>query len=127
MFTEQMLPGLIRSAVVLIVGWLAGLFLTAGVELDQDSQLWLTNFLAFALALAYYLLVRYIETKFPGNRWISLLLGTPKRPDFNPAAQVIQGEIVAGPAVDVPDGLPLEVTTGSGEPVAPVGAQDDTA
>lgn len=70
----------IRSVVPIAVGavlsWLAA---NLGVVIDEASQVGLITLFTGVLSAVYYIVVRWLETKFPQVGW---LLGLPTQPQY---------------------------------------------
>lgn len=93
----------IRTGVPYLVGGLASfLIVHFGFSLSDDVQGQLIALLTFGIGYAYYLLVRWLETKWPSLGW---LLGTPKQPVYNPPSQITV-TTVPGPILGNPPNAP---------------------
>jgi hypothetical protein len=95
----------IRSVVPMIVGaalsWIA---LRTGIVIDEASQAGLVTAFTGLLSGLYYILVRWLETKFPQVGW---LLGLPKQPGYVDAS--------VPPPQPAPDELPYDPEHGASE------------
>lgn len=69
----------IRTGVPGAVGWLLSWLVALQVSVPPAVEQWLIGLLTFVLLLAYYLLVRALESKWPALGW---LLGTPAKPTY---------------------------------------------
>lgn len=67
------------SIVRTFVPYLVGLLAANGLELDQETIAGVTGAVAFVISLAYYIVVRLLEKKFPQ---IGFLLGVPAKPTY---------------------------------------------
>lgn len=65
MATKPSAPSIIRTLVPLAVGQIVAFFVSLGVEVSEDQEMALTVVLGFLVTAAYYLLVRFLEQKFP--------------------------------------------------------------
>lgn len=70
----------IRTGVPLLVGWLAVLLLSIGVEVDAATQAALVTGLGNVLALVYYAAARWAEARWS---WVGWLLGVPAAPTYS--------------------------------------------
>lgn len=93
---------IIRTGVPMLVGWVVSyLFVHFGLSVPDAVQSWLEGLLTFGFGFLYYLLVRFLESKWPALGW---LLGTPKQPVYTP--QTIQVVTQPGPIVSNPPNAP---------------------
>lgn len=69
---------IVRTLVPLAVGQIASFFATLGIELSEDQQAAFTTILGLVVSVAYYLLVRWLEQRFPK---VGILLGWAATPD----------------------------------------------
>lgn len=69
----------IRTVVPVIVGAVVGFLASKGIDIDQSAVAGLTAFLSGLFTAVYYVVVRFVETKYPKAGW---LLGTPKKPSY---------------------------------------------
>lgn len=71
---------LVRTFTPIIVGYVVGLFVTAGIELDPDFESSLTLLVGAVLSGVYYVAARLLETYVePRFGW---LLGLAKQPEY---------------------------------------------
>jgi len=87
------ITSLIRTQVPIAVGaLLAWLTLKTGIVVDESSQAGLVQAFTAILTGLYYLVIRWLETRFPQIGW---LLGVPKAPGYSaqdaPPAQPAPG------------------------------------
>ena len=76
---SNFITGLIRTYVPIIVGALVAWLATIGLQLDAESQTGLIVALTGLLQALYYLIVRWLETKFPKA---GILLGKATVPEY---------------------------------------------
>lgn len=69
---------IVRTLVPLAVGQIVSFFATLGIELSEDQQAAFTTILGLVVSVAYYLLVRWLEQRFPK---LGVLLGWAATPD----------------------------------------------
>lgn len=69
---------IVRTLVPLAVGQIVSFFATLGIELSEDQQAAFTTILGLVVSVAYYLLVRWLEQRFPK---VGVLLGWAATPD----------------------------------------------
>lgn len=69
---------IVRTLVPLAVGQIVSFFATLGIELSEDQQAAFTTVLGLVVSVAYYLLVRWLEQRFPK---VGVLLGWAATPD----------------------------------------------
>ena len=69
----------IRTATPYLVGLIVTLFGFAGVSLPEDLKTSLVPLIAFIVSTIYYMVVRFLESKYPKLGW---LLGTPIEPTY---------------------------------------------
>ena len=79
MLTNYVTSG-IRTGVPALVGWLLGWLVTWGLDVPASVRAWAVGLLTFALLMAYYLLVRLLEQRWPRLGW---LLGSPTKPRYD--------------------------------------------
>ena len=65
-------PSIVRTVVPVIVGAIASYFVTLGVTLQEDVMAALSVIITAAATAIYYIVVRWLEQKFPK---IGILLG----------------------------------------------------
>lgn len=70
-------PSIIRTLVPLAVGQIVSLFASLGIEMGDDEQAAFTVILGFLVTAVYYLIVRFLEQKFPK---LGALLGWAETP-----------------------------------------------
>lgn len=58
-------PSIVRTLVPLAVGQIVSFFSTLGINVGDDEQAAFTVILGFLVTAAYYLIVRFLEQKFP--------------------------------------------------------------
>ena len=76
-------PSIVRTLVPVAVGQLAAYLATIGVILPEDVMAAVTVVLGFAFTTVYYIVVRWLEQKFPK---IGMLLGWAAVPtSYTPA------------------------------------------
>ena len=76
-------PSIVRTLVPVAVGQLAAYLATIGVILPEDVMAAVTVVLGFAFTTVYYIVVRWLEQKFPK---IGVLLGWSAVPtSYTPA------------------------------------------
>jgi hypothetical protein len=73
---NNFLVSLIRTAVPVVVGWLAVQALKVGIELDPGAT---EGFIYPLVITAYYTAARALEKKWPA---LGYLLGIPKEPNY---------------------------------------------
>lgn len=71
---------IIRTVVPTAVGAIISWAVSLGITLPASAKDLLTPALAFAAAILYYLLVRWLEKRWPK---LGVLLGVPKQPVYN--------------------------------------------
>ena len=94
---------IIRTVTPIIVGWLLSVLLLINVTVTPETRLAITNLIGAVLSALYYIVVRWLEQKYPGLGW---LLGKPVQPTYV-NAKTISGEIVHEPEV-LPAAPPVE-------------------
>lgn len=72
-------PGIIRTVVPLVVGWLVVQLAALGVDLDPTYQAQLASVLTVVVAGLYYSAVRYLGKRWPQLEW---LLGYASQPVY---------------------------------------------
>lgn len=75
-----MRPSIVRTVVPMVVGGLASVLLTMGIETPEAVQEWLGEVLTLLLGAAYYALARWLESR--GITWP--LLGSRSQPTYQP-------------------------------------------
>jgi len=96
----------VRTGVPMIVGWLFALptvpavLSGLGIDTERATQI-LSPLLGFALAYGWWLLARWLESKWPSLGW---LIGKPAKPLYAPA----NATVVATPTAD---GQAVSITT----------------
>ena len=76
---SNFITGLIRTYVPIIVGAIVAWATSVGLELDGETQAGLIVGLTGLLQAGYYLLIRWLETKYPR---IGVLLGKATQPEY---------------------------------------------
>lgn len=87
-------PSIIRTLVPLLVGQIVAFFLSIGLTVSEDQEAAFTTVLGFLVTAVYYLLIRFLEQKFP---WIGVLLGWAATPDgysFGDGHDVVESSVV---------------------------------
>jgi len=80
----------IRTGVPMLVGLVISYLLVHfGFAVPEDVQTWLEGLLTFGIGYVYYLVVRWLEGKWPSLGW---LLGSPNQPSYNPP-MVVPGTV----------------------------------
>jgi uncharacterized membrane protein (DUF441 family) len=74
----------VRTLVPIGVGFLVSWAALAGVNVDESQQTMLISLLTSVITGAYYVVVRWAETRWPKIGW---LLGSPKVPVYNPPTE----------------------------------------
>jgi len=74
-----MLTSIIRTVVPYLVGWIVTLLATAGVDVSDELRNSLATLLAFLIGTVYYVVVRFLEKKWPK---LGFLLGVPTAPVY---------------------------------------------
>lgn len=69
----------IRTVIPMVVGALASYMTSKGIELPAEAFAGLVTFLTATLSALYYLIVRWLETKWPAFGWF---LGVPGKPKY---------------------------------------------
>jgi hypothetical protein len=87
----------IRTGVPVAVGWVVSWLVAKGIGVSPETRDWFVAFLTFACTMAYYLIVRFLEDKFPKAGW---LLGVPTKPEYPTAPGA------TSPVVDPPKDAP---------------------
>lgn len=75
-YVASVIRTVVPTAVGAIIAWLVSL----GIELPATAKDILSPALAFGAAILYYLLVRWLEKRWPK---LGILLGVPKQPVYN--------------------------------------------
>lgn len=70
---------LIRTLTPVLVGSVTGFLVSKGLELDQNAVDAANTFLIALFTGLYYMLVRWLESRWPKLGW---LLGNPKQPEY---------------------------------------------
>jgi hypothetical protein len=76
---NDLLISFIRTAVPTIVGAVAGFLTAKGITLDPSALAGLTAFLSGLFTAVYYLIARFLESKYPK---LGFLLGVAKPPTY---------------------------------------------
>lgn len=71
-------PSIVRTIIPLAVGQIVAFVATLGIEVTPDQEAAFTTVLGFVAAALYYLIIRFLEQKFP---WMGALLGWATTPD----------------------------------------------
>lgn len=74
-----MLTSIIRTAVPYLVGWIVSLFALAGVTVTDELRAALVTLVSFIIGTLYYVVVRFLEKKWPK---LGVLLGVPTPPTY---------------------------------------------
>ncbi|WP_432789230.1 hypothetical protein QYM46_12900 [Brevibacterium sp. K11IcPPYGO002] len=74
-----MTTSIIRTVVPIIVGAIASALATVGFELSDEGRELIGTVLGALIAIAYYIIARALEQKFPNA---GVLLGKPSRPVY---------------------------------------------
>jgi hypothetical protein len=83
---------LIRTYIPLVVaGALTWIALALDLDLTEDITTGVTAFVVLAVTGFYYLIARFLETKWT---WLSVLLGTPPKTAAPTYGTIIEGEVV---------------------------------
>jgi len=95
----------IRTGIPYLVGLgVSMLVVHTGLSIPESVQGWLTALLTFGVGYAYYLLVRFLEGKWPSLGW---LLGAPVQPVYNPPVPTqVQVVTTPGPILGNPPNAP---------------------
>lgn len=72
---------IVRTVVPTFVGAVIAWLISLGITLPASAKDLLTSGLGFVAAIIYYLLVRWLESKWPK---LGVLLGIPKQPVYTP-------------------------------------------
>lgn len=81
---NSLLPSIIRTVVPIVVTAIATFLAAANIDLGPEGYSALTAFLGALIGAVYYVVVRFLEQKFP---WVGNFLGSAKKPVYTePAA-----------------------------------------
>lgn len=86
------LLSLVRTAVGTIAGAVLGWLATIGLELGAEAEAGLVVFLSALATVAYYALVRALESRWPA---FGRLLGASRKPTYEPAAPTYVADLRA--------------------------------
>jgi len=92
--------GGIRTGVPALVGWVVSWLIARGIDIPSNTRDWLVGLLTFAILLAYYFAVRFLEEKWPAA---GVLLGVPQKPVYGTGATVVDVEPTAVTTTTTPD------------------------
>lgn len=76
--TTPAAPSIVRTIIPLAVGQIIAFVATLGIEVTPEQEAAFTTVLGFVAAALYYLIIRFLEQKFP---WMGALLGWAATPD----------------------------------------------
>lgn len=79
------LPSIVRTLVPFAVGQAISLVVSLGIVVPDEVEEALTVLIGFIVGTVYYLLVRFLEQKFP---WFGALLGWAAVPESYTSARV---------------------------------------
>lgn len=89
-------PSFVRTLVPFAVGQIVSFAATLGIEVTEDQETAFTVVLGFIVAAVYYVVVRFVEQKWPK---VGILLGWWATPDGYTSAKVkgaVESEVVQG-------------------------------
>jgi hypothetical protein len=96
---------IVRTVVPVLIGGVLGWLATLGIDFDQATDEGIVRaaetLITALVTIAYYVLVRIIEQRFPQ---LGILLGLPKAPVSYAHASTVPGEVL--PAADEADATP---------------------
>jgi hypothetical protein len=72
---SSLVISIVRTFVPYLIGWLTA----QGIAVTDDGAAQISSTLAFAISIGYYVVVRFIERKYPQFGW---LLGVPAKPTY---------------------------------------------
>lgn len=108
---NNILTSVIRTVVPTIVGSITGFLAARGINVDEGTKAQLTAVLSTIFTGVYYVVARYLETKFPKLGW---LLGSPKQPVYGEPLELSKGEYE--PVVIPPEHVDAIVDTTEPDP-----------
>jgi uncharacterized membrane protein (DUF441 family) len=76
---QDLFTSWIRTAVPIVIGSVLAWLASQGVTVDDSLKTALDLVLGGSLSIVYYIVVRFLEVKWPAVGW---LLGTPKQPNY---------------------------------------------
>jgi hypothetical protein len=80
---SDQLTSYIRTAVPFIIGAIVAWLTKKGVHVSDASVASATALLTFVFGMVYYVVVRWLEVRYPK---LGVLLGVPSKPTYAPAA-----------------------------------------
>ncbi len=76
---QDLFTSWVRTTVPIVIGSVLAWLASHGITVDESFKTALDLVLGGGLSIVYYLVVRFLEAKWPAIGW---LLGTPKQPNY---------------------------------------------